>query len=76
MTAFRRAVKRGVGIELDIHLLSDGNLAVIRYYDADGNPAPNDGGYAVMTREYDDDRNVVSEQYLDAAGNPVALGAN
>lgn len=29
MTAFRKAKENGYGIELDIHLLSDGNLAVI-----------------------------------------------
>ena len=29
MTAFRKALEKGYGIELDIHLLKDGNLAVI-----------------------------------------------
>ena len=29
MAAFRKAVEQGYGIELDIHLLADGNLAVI-----------------------------------------------
>ena len=29
MTAFRRAVEKGFGIELDVHLLADGTLAVI-----------------------------------------------
>lgn len=33
MEAFRRARERGYGIELDIHLLADGNLAVIHDYD-------------------------------------------
>lgn len=43
MTAFRLALEKGYGIELDIHLLKDGNLAVIhdcalkRTTDADGN---------------------------------------
>ncbi len=29
MAAFRRALQKGYGVELDVHLLSDGNLAVI-----------------------------------------------
>ena len=29
MAAFRKALEKGYGIELDVHLLSDGNLAVI-----------------------------------------------
>ena len=29
MTAFRRAAERGWGVELDVHLMKDGNLAVI-----------------------------------------------
>ena len=29
MAAFRRAVERGFGAELDVHLMKDGNLAVI-----------------------------------------------
>lgn len=28
MTAFRLAIERGLGVELDVHLLADGNLAV------------------------------------------------
>ena len=32
MTAFRKAKENGYGIELDIHLLKDGNLAVIHDY--------------------------------------------
>lgn len=29
MTAFRRALERGFGAELDVHLMADGNLAVV-----------------------------------------------
>lgn len=32
MLAFRRALNHGYGIELDVHLLADGNLAVIHDY--------------------------------------------
>ena len=33
MEAFRRARERGYGVELDVHLLADGNLAVIHDHD-------------------------------------------
>ena len=33
MEAFRRAREHGYGVELDVHLLADGNLAVIHDYD-------------------------------------------
>ncbi len=32
MTAFRAALEKGYGVELDVHLLKDGNLAVIHDY--------------------------------------------
>lgn len=32
LSAFRKALERGYGVEFDVHLLSDGNLAVIHDY--------------------------------------------
>lgn len=48
-----------------------GRLCKITYLDSDGNPALNDGGYAVLVRSYDEAGRIYEFRYYDADGNPA-----
>ncbi len=48
-----------------------GNQAVIRFYGTDGSLAPNAEGYAILRRQFDENRGIILEERLDAQGNPI-----
>lgn len=51
---------------------ADGNNVRLTYLGADGSPAPTRKGYAAIERVFQEGK-LVRQNYLDAAGDPVAL---
>jgi len=57
-----------LGTEYD----ENGNAAVLKYYDGDGNPVACNAGYEMIWRRFNDRKKVIYETYHNASGDPMA----
>ena len=58
----------GMGTEYD----EQGNAAVLKYYDGDGNPIACSAGYEMIWRRFNENKKVIYETYHDHTGAPMA----